>query len=123
MSKFTQGKWKADDFAIYIFSEDEKMTIAQIRGWGYLTGKGSGGMGLSDEEAYSIQEANARLIAAAPEMYELLKEIKEQSGIQCDMDCDKTGKAISRKCRIYLSLDLYNKIRPLLERIDEEKTT
>lgn len=72
MPKFTQGKWHADDMCQYIFSKDEQMIIAQIRGWGRLTGKGAGGMGLSDEEAYEIQKANARLIASAPEMYDEL---------------------------------------------------
>ena len=107
MSKFTQGKWKADDFAIYIFSEDEKMTIAQIRGWGYLTGKGSGGMGLSDEEAYSIQEANARLIAAAPEMYELLQDAAEElTFVESES-----------------SEELIEKILALSDRINGKKTT
>ena len=107
MSKFTKGKWEVEHGAFDPEIICENKYLAFIYNLEHL------------EET----EANARLIAAAPEMYELLKEIKEQSGIQCDMDCDKTGKAISRKYRIYLSLDLYNKIQPLLERIDEEKTT
>ena len=107
MSKFTKGKWEVDHTGFDIEITCGNMYLASLYNLEYL------------EET----EANARLITAAPEMYELLKEIKEQSGIQCDMDCDKTGKAISRKYRIYLSLDLYNKIQPLLERIDEEKTT
>jgi hypothetical protein len=41
------------------------MNICDIRGWGYLTGKG--GLGLPEEEAKKIQEANAALIAAAPD--------------------------------------------------------
>ena len=106
MSKFTKGKWEvySSTNGIGVFDEDGEL-VKNIA-----------------DSIYG-NEANAKLIAAAPEMYELLKEIKEQSGIQCDMDCDKTGKAISRNYRIYLSLDLYNKIQPLLERIDEEKTT
>lgn len=70
MSEFTKGKWIYDDESNYIFNDDKQMTIAQIRGWGYLTQK----LGLSDDEAYEVQQANARLIAAAPEMYELLKK-------------------------------------------------
>ena len=38
----------------------------------FTQGKGSGGLGLSDEEAREVQSANARLIAAAPEMHKLL---------------------------------------------------
>ncbi|MBR1486299.1 MAG: hypothetical protein IJ597_03490 [Synergistaceae bacterium] len=70
MSEFTKGKWIYDDESNYIFNDNKQMTIAQIRGWGYLTQK----LGLSDDEAYEVQQANARLIAAAPEMYELLKK-------------------------------------------------
>ena len=37
-----------------------------VRGWGYLTGHGHGGLGLDIHDAYEIQKANARLAAAAP---------------------------------------------------------
>lgn len=72
MSKFTQGKWEYDGDG-YIWAENKQMMVAQIRGWGHLTGKGAGGLGLSEQEATAIQEANERLIAAAPEMYRLLR--------------------------------------------------
>ena len=68
MSKFTEGKWTADDYGEYVFAHGNDMMICQMRGWAYLKGKG-----LSGEEAIEVQEANARLIAAAPEMYEMLK--------------------------------------------------
>ena len=41
--------------------------VAQMRGWSYLTKH------LTPDEAIEVQKINARLIAAAPEMYELLK--------------------------------------------------
>ncbi len=52
-----------------------QMTVADVRGWGYLTGKGHGALGLPEHEAVAIQEANAALIVAAPEMLAVLKEI------------------------------------------------
>lgn len=70
MSKFTKGKWIYDDETNYIYDHNKQMPIAQIRGWEYLTQE----LGLSFDEAYEVHQANARLIAAAPEMYELLKK-------------------------------------------------
>ena len=67
--KITQGKWTADDMGCYVFAHDEQMMVCMMRGWAYLKGQG-----LSDEEAIEVQKANARLIAAAPEMYELLMD-------------------------------------------------
>ena len=69
MSNFTKGKWIYDDESNYIFNDDKQMTIAQIRGWGYLTQE----LGLSDDEAYEVQQANARLIENAPEMYKFIE--------------------------------------------------
>ena len=43
-----------------------QMKICDIRGWGHLTGGGA--LNLPLEEAASIQDANARLIAAAPDL-------------------------------------------------------
>ena len=68
MSEFTKGKWTADNRGVYIFTHDFDMMICQMRGWAYLKAQG-----LSDDEAIEVQKANACLIAAAPEMYELLK--------------------------------------------------
>jgi hypothetical protein len=49
------------------------MNIADIRGWGHLTGTGA--CRLSEKDAIAIQEANARLIASAPELLEALKTL------------------------------------------------
>jgi hypothetical protein len=45
------------------------MHIADVRGWGHLTGQG-GGCAFSEDKAIAIQDANANLIAAAPELLE-----------------------------------------------------
>ena len=56
-----------------VTAEEEQMKICDIRGWGYLTGAGA--MHLSDEEGKAVHVANARLIAAAPDMLEALKRV------------------------------------------------
>lgn len=74
MSDFTPGPWKAEtEYECAVYAHNNQMKIADIRGYGYLTGKGLGGIGLPDEEAKKIQDANARLIAAAPELFEHLQ--------------------------------------------------
>lgn len=69
MTEFTKGKWTADDMGEYVFAHGFNMMICQMRGWGYLHGT----LGLTPDNVIEVQKANARLIAAAPEMYELMK--------------------------------------------------
>jgi hypothetical protein len=59
-----------------VLAADGRMKVCDIRGWGYLTGKG-GGLALQNSEAEAIQLANARLIAAAPELYEALAQARQ----------------------------------------------
>jgi hypothetical protein len=48
--------------------------IADVRSWGYLTGKGAGALGLSDEEALKVQrELMAFIVAAINALPELLE--------------------------------------------------
>lgn len=71
--KYTQGPWEVDACGspvIYGRSPKGRMRIADIRGWGHLTGGGHGALGLPEAEAIAIQEANGHLIAAAPELLE-----------------------------------------------------
>lgn len=74
MSKFTKGPWKVgyESFTV----DAGSMRICDIRGWGHLTGKGS--LGLPFDQAKAIQEANARLIAAAPDMFEMLVSLHSE---------------------------------------------
>lgn len=76
----TPGPWSIDKHTLWIVARDtpkSQMHVADIRGWGYLTGKGHGALGLDVEEAKAIQDANARLIAAAPDMLEALRLVKQ----------------------------------------------
>lgn len=52
------------------------MHIADTRGWGHLTGRG-GGCAFSEAKAIAIQDANAQLIAAAPELLEACRRVAE----------------------------------------------
>jgi len=70
MSKFTPGPWETlgpEGYPCKVYAGD--MNICDIRGWGYLTGVG--GLKLSDDKAAEIQDANAHLIACAPQLYNI----------------------------------------------------
>lgn len=74
----TPGPWKAVEGVGYVFTEGEPygrgvMHVAQVRGWGHLTGRG-GGCAFDEDKAIAIQEANARLIAAAPDLLAACRE-------------------------------------------------
>jgi len=81
MSEFTKGEWKAIDGGMILgrcvggcqLKEDTFM-IAEVRGWGHLQYLGEG-------KAFNIQKANARLIAAAPELYVVSHNLAETIGI------------------------------------------
>ncbi len=96
MSEFTKGKWVYDEPFGVIFSYETCAVIANVQG------AGTGSCFCSTQEG----QANARLIAAAPEMYELLKV------------CAKTEEPGN-----YVSafLDLKDKARELLAHIDVEE--
>lgn len=117
MSDFTPGPWKAEtEYECAVYAHNNQMKIADIRGYGYLTGKGLGGIGLPDEEAKKIQDANARLIAAAPEMRYLLAiaatSIKELS----------QNLAVRHKnAAIKAAIETMDEIEVLLERIRERR--
>ena len=88
MSKFTKGKWIIDRDGSAIFSDSEDCYVAELS------------PANSDEQV----AANARLITAAPEMYELLYEaLQELKGY------DPIGNGIST---------IYPYIEELLARID-----
>jgi hypothetical protein len=72
--------------------------VCDIRGWGYLTGKGHGALGLPEAEAIAIQEANARLIAAAPELFEALRQIGLRYGSTVTLqDCIELAQSVIAK--------------------------
>ena len=61
MSKFTKGKWEADEFGDSVYYRDKdghRIDFIKIKGG-----------------SPAIKQANARLIAAAPEMYEMITKL------------------------------------------------
>lgn len=68
MAEHLKTPWRTDHMGMHVESigcEKAPVKILDIRGWGYLTGKGHGALGLSDEEAIEIQKANAAFIVRA----------------------------------------------------------
>ena len=88
----TPGPWNVGFCAYDVLAGD--MKICDIRGWGHLTGKGA--LGLPYEQAEAIQNANALLIAAAPDLLaaHLAWEAAEEARNDCtdpDDGCDNEG--------------------------------
>lgn len=72
MTKFTPGPWVVETYELDM--------------WGVYTPDGE----LIADCGYE-QEANARLIAAAPEMYKILCDLREYCknyDLTCDLECD-----------------------------------
>ena len=69
----TPGPWKVDEDGFVwgccpgpAFMKTAHFLVAEVRGWGYLQYRADG---------EQIQAGNARLIAAAPELYEALVDL------------------------------------------------
>lgn len=69
--KHTPGPWEQRDGDFVFVEGDISKLICDIRGWGWLQQMGY-------EEAGKVRIANAKLIAAAPEMFEALRLAKEE---------------------------------------------
>jgi hypothetical protein len=78
---FTPGPWQVQPvIGTWIETVGDpyghgRMHIADVRGWGHLTGAGSCRFG--EEKAIAIQTANARLIAAAPDLLAVVRALSE----------------------------------------------
>ena len=92
MSKFTSGTWSVGingKYGPYVYADDGNAIIAVIRSCGHIS---------ESNAKDAVRRANARLIAAAPEMYELLKGI-----IQSTADCPMESAGFFREARELLA--------------------
>lgn len=72
MAEHFPTPWRMDPINFTIYAQDVPKgpaRVADMRGWGYLTGKGHGALALSDNEAIAIQQANAAFIVKAVNEY------------------------------------------------------
>lgn len=78
VKKWIDGPWRVDNMGLGIWCDHKEKganKLLDIRGWGFLTGKGHGALGLDSEEAESIQIAIGNVAAAAPAMVEALEMV------------------------------------------------
>lgn len=71
MSKFTNGTWSVgidEKYGPYVYANDGGAIIAVIRNCGHIS---------ESNEKEAVRQANAHLIAVAPDMYCLLKRLSE----------------------------------------------
>ena len=106
--KHTPAPWKVDEVCGTIIwadnaYEDAPFHVADIRGWGTLQKL------FKEDEAIAIQNANARLIAAAPEMYEIITELVE--GIEM-------SELLNRMQIVRVKPELVKSAKQLLKRVD-----
>lgn len=76
-TKHTPGPWRVGYRAMDIVCDNMKIggdaKLFDVRGWGYLTGTGHGALSLDADTAYAVQQANAALASAAPELLEVVQ--------------------------------------------------
>ncbi len=101
-SQHTPGPWRVVGPLDAIFSDDPyghgSMRVADVRGWGHLTG--DGGCRLEHAPAVAIQQANAALIAAAPDLLAASKALLDRLNDEYDEEtnnaCDALSAAIAK---------------------------
>ncbi len=96
MLDFTKGKWVSERGYVHL-AENYLKGIAVV----YRLG--------DDEE----EKANGRLIAAAPEMYRLMKSV---------VDFDHTAFKFDTDGNLVLTREIYDEFRDLLARIDGKES-
>lgn len=95
MTKHTQGPWQYKQLGTQVWGRsvggcqmiESEHLIADIRGWGHI-------QYLPDAE--QIQDANGRLIAAAPDLLEALRFVMSAHGEQLDLAFEQAHKAIAK---------------------------
>ena len=97
LAGITQGEWEVDKYGGNVWAKDDgrgkgKMHIAEMRGWGHLTGQGLGACGLGEEVAVKEQNANAAFVASAPAIVRwLVQQLGIESGLRIEADLKVIG--------------------------------
>jgi hypothetical protein len=73
-SVVTRGPWSYDASSATV-RDNMDMTVCEVKGWGYLTAKHNVAKATDDIDA------NGRLIAEAPEMFQVIQRLSEPGGI------------------------------------------
>ncbi|GEM_PF-6711148 len=101
--KPTPGPWQVEIIGSpRVIAEGAKggtFPICDIRGWGYLTGKGHGALGLPHDEAVAIQNANTHLIAAAPDMLDFVKWVADRGEPNNQMEIFQRARQLVAKAK------------------------
>lgn len=97
--KHTPGPWKVNN--VFIENEPNRFIVSQNK-WG---GNNIADCGLSGDGSWDVNEANAHLIAAAPEMLEALKGV-------LDVFDDRCGDGCTNECCMC-------KVRALISKLDK----
>jgi len=72
------GQWTCDN-AGYIWADSLKggrTHMIDVRGWGYLTGRGTGALDLDTKDAERIQDELGALLCAAPDLLAMLQQAR-----------------------------------------------
>ena len=93
--------WQGDGEGMYILDANAHM-VAQIRGWGYLTGQG--GLKLTDDKAIAVQDLSQEVILEAvnglAERDKRIEKLEEENGRleqQLVLFCNLAESSISGK--------------------------
>lgn len=82
MTDHTSTPWRVDEPGLWIVADNVPkgpMHVADVRGWGYLTGAGYGALGLKSGDALAIQRANAAFIVRAVNAHNALVDALKEA--------------------------------------------
>lgn len=97
--KGIKGPYEYDRHGTFIWAPSEKggkTPVGEVRGWGYLTGNGSGALGLDSEAAEKIQDATGELLAASWDLLELVMDAVEDEN-EFETEWNKQARAAIAK--------------------------
>lgn len=102
MSEHFPAPWHVDPLSASVYATDVPKgpaRVADMRGWGYLTGKGHGALALSENEAIDIQRANAAFLVKAVNnhdaLIEALKKIAAENNLSPSTACQIARDALA----------------------------